>query len=505
MRKSILLSLSLVLSSCAVAGVLRDGDHLVFCGDSITCHSWMRTGGCHHLVTNALAEVGTVKGVTVTGLGFCGNTVGNWLDRERKTRAEDAPKMLSNQHCERFPGQDVKKTLEGKVDVLAILLGMNDILMPEVEGSDVSRAAWIGKYRELAVNLRTRTRARELLLGTFTPLTADPDGPKNVAREKMNELIRTLAAELGARVWEAGPAAAGTISETRRRDPAFREAPDFVHPGDLGHLAMAAAFCRAVGEDAAAAHLDGRRAKLLDKTLPLKPSVSYRLFPRTLGKPNADSLAFDLVWNVNGIVKPDVSFDLPEGWVAKPATASGTEGTVRIVGRPDRWENVVHIRATDGKTAVSADVPVAAPWRVTTDAGDCRLALATWDYLGKCSSASVDLYQVLFGGRSDSIVAERWVVSDRPRTLGFKIGTEAFSATQDFVVTLNGEEIWRGDLPRAQKLVEPKVKLKLRSGVNALSVRVGHRDWQRHFTFELVGSADELDALTYGWHLEDDK
>jgi adenylylsulfate reductase subunit B len=178
--------------------------------------------------------------------------------------------MLSNNHGKEFVGQDVKKVLEGKVDVLAILLGMNDLLKPEVEDSDESLDAWAARYRELATNLRSRTRPRELLLGTITPLTADPHGPKNRVRDRMNERVSKLAAELGARVWEAGPAAYETIAETRRRDPAYREAPDFVHPGKLGHLAMAAAFCRAVGETAMAQWLDDeaeRRYAALEATL----------------------------------------------------------------------------------------------------------------------------------------------------------------------------------------------------------------------------------------------
>jgi len=480
--------------------LLRDGDHIVFCGDSITCHSWKNASGCCHLVTNALSAAGTARRVTVTGLGFCGNTVVNWLHREMATRPADAKPAFSNEHGNEFPAQDVKKTLDGRVDVLAVLLGMNDILMPAVEEGEKSLDEWMARYRELAANLRSRTHARVLLLGTFTPLTADPDGPKNKVRELMNERVRKLAAELGAHVWEAGPAAYETIVETRRRDPAYREAPDFVHPGKLGHMAMAAAFCRAVGEPKAAEYLDKRRAELLDEMLPPKPAVSYRLFPRSLGESDADRLAFDLCWNVCGMEAASVSLDLPEGWTAKPAKSVGKEGTVRLVGRPDRLANIVKIRATDGTSSASAEVPVAAPWRVTTETGECRLALATWDYLGKCSSGSVDLFQVLFGGRTDAVVAERWIVCDRPQTFGFRIGSEAFSATQDFVVSLNGDPVWRGDLPRGRKLVEPEVKLNLRVGVNALSIRVGHREWQRHFTFDLVqAGGGDPSVLRYSW------
>jgi len=504
-------------------GLLRDGDHLVFCGDSITCHSWTRTNGCHHLVTNALAHAGR-KGVTVTGLGFCGNTVASWTDRERRTRGQQAQTEFSNRHGDLFPPQDVKKTLDGKADVVAILLGMNDILMPAIGDTEQARADWADGYARLASNLWTRTGARELVLGTFTPLTADPDGPKNRARQDMNRRIRTIAAAMGARVWEAGEAAEATIRETRRCDPAFREASDFVHPGDFGHLAMAAAFCRAVGETEAAADLDARRKDLMARRFPLKPTVSYRLHPRSLETPAASELDYDLVWNVRDMKDPRVTFDVPEGWTCVPSSACGAEGAVRVRARPDRWRNVVRIRAQDGRSDVTAEVPFATPWCVSEgfdfpaawqgmawrtnavppvtaeQARWSRLLAGTWDYLGRCGSASVDLYQALFGDRLDSVYVRRRIVSEKARKVGFVIGTEAFSSTLGFVVTLNGTEVWRGDLPRGKNRLAPAAKLPLRAGANELVIRVDHNQWQRQFSFDFAPDAgDDLADLRFDW------
>lgn len=503
---------------------LRDGDHLVFCGDSITCHSWTRANGCHHFVTNAIERAGRVKGVTVTGLGFCGNTVGSWLGREKATRGPNAATELSNRHGDLFLPQDVKKTLDGKVDVVAILLGMNDILMPAVGDKDEAREAWARDYARLASNLWARTKARELVLGTFTPLTADPDGPKNRARADMNRRIRQIAKEMSAIVWEAGPAAETTIAETRRCDPSFREAPDFVHPGDFGHLAMAAAFCRAVGEDEAAADLDGRRRELMEKRFPLKPSVSYRLHPRSLSTPTAERLAYDLVWNVRGMKNPELTFEVPDGWTCSPRAAQDFEGSVRIVANPNRWRNVVRIRAREGAAVAEVEVPFAAPWcvsegfdfpsawrgmswqtnavpPVTADQVRWpRLLAGTWDYLGKCSSASVDLYQALFGSVRDSVYIRRRIVSGKPRTVGFVIGTEAFSATLGFVVSLNGAEVWRGTLARDANRIEPQAELSLAAGANELVIRVDHNQWQRQFSFDFKPKAeDSLSDLRFDW------
>ncbi len=126
--------------------------------------------------------------------------------------------------------------------------------------------------------------------------------------------------------------------------------------------------------------------------------------------------------------------------------------------------------------------------------------LEVTDAGSRAASAYVDLYQVLFGTRTDSVVAERWIVCDRPQNVRFRIGTEAYSATQDFVVTLNGEEVWRGAMPRGTKRLEPDASLSLREGVNELSVRVGHREWQRQFTFELVGEdGGDPASLRYCW------
>ena len=503
---------------------LRDGDHLVFCGDSITCHSWTRENGSHHLITNALARSGRAKGVTVTGLGFCGNTVRDWIGREKGTRGSGGKTQMSNRHGDRFPPQDVKKTLDGKVDVVVILLGMNDILMPAVGPTGRDRAEWARDYARLASNLWTRTSARTLVLGTFTPLTADPDGPKNRARQEMNQHIRRIAAEMGACVWDAGVAAEAVIDETRRCDPAFREAPDFVHPGDLGHLAMAASFCRAVGEDAAAADLDARREAQMRERFPLKPSVSYRLHPRSLEAPDSERLAYDLSWNVRGLKDPRLTFEVPDGWDCTPKTARGVSGEVRLVGRPDRWRNVVRITAAAGGSKAIAEVPVATPWCVS-DGFDfaaawkgmdwrtnaippvsaemarwTRLVAGTWDYLGRCESGSVDLYQAWFGGRTDSVYVRRRIVSEKRREVGFVIGTESFSSTLGFVVKLNGRDVWRGTLPRGMKRLAPETKLPLCAGDNELVIRVDHNQWQRQFSFDLVPDGDDdLEDLRFDW------
>jgi len=526
-KLSLVAGLAAALSVSVVSAgtsLLRDGDRLVFCGDSITCGSWTAPNGCHHLVTNAIARAGGVKGVTVTGLGFCGNTVASWIARERNTRGPNAKTELSNRHGERCLPQDTKATLDGKVDVVVLLLGMNDILMPAVGATEKARTDWARDYALLASNLWTRTRARELVLGTFTPLTADPNGPKNLAREDMNRHIRRIAKELGARVWEAGPAAELAIAETRRCDPEFREASDFVHPRDLGHLAMASAFCRAVGEESAALDLDARRQKALAERFPLKPSVSYRLYPRSLATPDAAELAYDLVWNARGFKSPAVTFEAPAGWTCAPAKTGGTEGTVHVVGRPDRWRNVVRIRAKEGAADVAVEVPFAAPWCVSEpfdfeaawqgwtwrtnavspvaaqDARWSRLVAGTWDYLGRCSSGSVDLYQALFGGLRDSVYVRRRIVSEKVRTVGFAIGSEAFSATQGFVVTLNGAEVWRGTLTRGQTRLAPGAKMTLAAGANELVIRVDHNQWQRHFSFDLEPEkGDSLDNLRYDW------
>ena len=526
-ERLLILVFAAIASSSATAGLLKDGDHLVFCGDSITCHSWTRADGCHHLATNALERLGSVKNVTVTGLGFCGNTVGDWIGREVSVRDPNAKVNLSDRHGDRFQPQDVRKTLDGKVDVVAVLLGMNDMLRPSVAPTEKSLQDWACGYARLASNLWERTKARELVLGTITPLTADPYGPKNLIRKDMNRRIRQIAQAMGARIWESGEAAESVIDATRRCDPTFREAPDFVHPGDMGHLAIAAAFCRAVGEERAAAELDSRWKDRMYKRFPLKPSVSYRLRPRSLETPTADKLAYDLEWNVRGMKVPELTVEVPLGWTCEPAGARGSEGTIRITGTPDRWQNVVRLTAKDGAVVAATEVPVATPWcvsdafdfpaawdgmkwqtnavpPVTLDAARwTRLLAGTWDYLGMCSSGSVDLFQTWFGGQVDSVYVRRRIISEKARTVGFAIGTEAFSSTLGFVVMLNGLEVWRGTLLRGQRTLNPPAVLPLVSGMNELVIRVDHKQWQRQFAFDLVPTAgDSLDDLRFDWRTD---
>ena len=240
------------LCVAALAGVaqgvegLQDGDNIVLIGDSITEQGYRRPWGYYHVLTNAAGEVAKAGGpkVNFIPLGYSGYQVKGWSNMER-----DSVTNTNVWTWYRNPGWNLKEVFDGKVDVIVIFLGMNDILQPSMHDTDEDRAKWLADYKTFVNNLRERCHPRQFVFATITPLTTDPMSPKNIVREKLNDALRKFAAEHGNYVAGFGAAVGRGVSELRRADPDYRMIPDFVHPNRAGHSLMAHELLRVLRLD----------------------------------------------------------------------------------------------------------------------------------------------------------------------------------------------------------------------------------------------------------------
>ncbi|RYD60491.1 MAG: hypothetical protein EOP84_36925, partial [Verrucomicrobiaceae bacterium] len=150
-----------VLSSVGYAAesvsLIREGDRIVVVGDSITGQSAGQSGYVT-LMKEGLAAAHVETKTTVTPLGGSGQTVGSWRSVEKQSREKEV--ILD------VKGIDVKATLDGGAEVLIVMLGMNNVLRPDVENTSESIDKWAADYRELVGSLQARTKARVVAVAT---------------------------------------------------------------------------------------------------------------------------------------------------------------------------------------------------------------------------------------------------------------------------------------------------------------------------------------------------
>jgi lysophospholipase L1-like esterase len=507
--------------------LLPDGGTIAIAGDSITYHSVALPFGYYHQLTNAFAKVCPNKKINVAPLGFSGYQVGTWINVEKKTR--DGKPYLTHV---KNPVWDVTEVLSNKVDVVAIFLGMNDILQPSVRDNDTSLDKWATDLRVLIKALRERTQAKKFILCTTTPLTGDHESPKNLVRNRMAQRLRQIASEDGHIVAEFGDAVMKAIDDCRKISSSYQPVPDFVHPQELGHLAMASELCRALGEKKSADFISKKYDACLARVKAKSTNpISWRLNPITrIMKTDSNECAYRINWYWHDTDKykafePGVKMDaiVPKGWKVVDKAAKGLSGFFIVSGCPEKSVNEIKLVATFRRINVSDVVPIATPWIVSkswdyqgvwhgqnwkTNAPSDKLekevlmdkyflVTPTHDYTGYIAAGSLDPWQVFFGGALDSFWAIRRVKSSKERKVKAIFSHQTFSATLGLTVFVNGEKVYVDTMNRSGKN-KIETTLNLKAGLNEIRIRVDHANWQRQFRMELEGlEGDTLEDLRY--------
>ena len=504
---------------------MNDGNaRVVLVGDSITGLSRNYATGFAKQMDWALQEVHPGCKPDIVALGGSGQGVPSWLEVESRSRTQVA--LLD------VPGIDVKATLAQPADILVIMLGMNDVLLPHV-ADDADLKQWETWYRELISNLQARVHPKVTALATASLCTEDINAPQNRMMDKLNTRAEALAKEMGLRVLPVNATMREVLHQGRRRAPDFHVTYDFVHPNESGHIAVAMAMLRGLGETKAAERLAKQRLpQAIEKATGAVPSLSHEIVPLTFSNDGRQVFRVTCWLNPTAGTPGRMRLRLSgDGWEVKPAIIDAAEGEFTVTGKPDHSESILKLEGTAGPQTLTQEVRIPAPWLVTAgiqrpfwtkdtfDAAKARgpvdEAIAkgrdftqvpgmSWqryfpsvNFTGGAVSGNVDFYAITHPKKLDAGYAARWIYSDHDRAVKVNLGSKAFACTMHLIVSLNGTDIYNGLLtaePDRNKTLETR----LHKGWNTLVVNSNHTQWQWQFSAELEGTADDtLPDLRY--------
>ena len=110
--------------------------------------------------------------------------------------------------------------------------------------------------------------------------TEDLASPKNRIVEKLNAQAATLAKELNLLWLPTNETIRDVLQQGRRLKPDFHVTYDYIHPNEPGHIAIAIAMLRGLGEEVAAKTLaDQRLPKALEKSGGVSLRLSFEVKP----------------------------------------------------------------------------------------------------------------------------------------------------------------------------------------------------------------------------------
>jgi lysophospholipase L1-like esterase len=426
---------------------LNGNARIVFIGDSITGQGggWLGAGYVFK-IREALAATYPDSKPDLIPLGGSGMGVGAWLNLAKN---EDKQK-----HDLDVKGVEVAAALSKPADVMIVMLGMNDVLAPYVNETVESLDQWIANYCKLVTTLSARLKPKVIGLATITPQTEDPGTPKNRVMARMNERITKLAAELKARLLPTNALYWDTLNQARRTQPDFSLAGDRIHPGPTGHVVIARAMLRGLGEEKAAEWLKTER---LDKTLAnLKPGTAPTMSPP---------------WLVtSGLIL--------RGWQEKPADADLSPNPIDLA--IERGEDFTQAPAKAGGAPLAWQ-----PFQSTINLTD------------GANPGSVDFAGICFGQNFEAGYGARWIRSDKSRKLKLDLKTSGVGSVIHLTVWLNGQRLYSNLITQEPKR-QTSCEVELRPGWNVLVLKSCHRTWQWQQTLNLTElDGSEAEGLEY--------
>jgi len=533
------IGVAVMLATAGLAeSLLKPNDRIIFVGDSITAISASSPQGFYHQLTNELHAVYPSYRNEVVALGFHGHTVFDWKDNlEVRSRTQPVPAHSG--------GFDVRTAFATHGDIVFIMLGMNDLLRPQVLDDEAVLLSWKEKYRELVRAIRERVAPREMVLCEITPLTEDPLSPKNRVRDRMNRLARDLAREENCRSAATGASVFNEAVRCRKLKQDHHLIPDTVHPQPpLGHSAMIKAMMEALRDDRLAAAFEARIGANVAELAPAKPCVTYWFKPEPGCAADRAEQSYQLTcfWNDGAEAKaprvPTFSLEVPDGWTVAGAPVTKSEATFSVRGIPELLQTPVTIVAQAGEETYRQTVLIPAPWRVVCgpDNGGAWGAKGVYqptrsipfmeadlvagrhflepfasgrkqyvwqvntpcvDYTDGANPDAVVPYSLTFGSQNDVLYAVRWIYSAKDRPVRLELTHRTFSATLGFEIWMNGAPVMTADLNRSGKNREAG-QATLKRGWNCLLVRNDHLQWQRQFACAVLPVAgDNLDDVRY--------
>lgn len=502
MKKQILfIALCVAKLACA--------ERVVVIGDSITGLSENFSSGYAKQVRQALADVGRSNAFDLVCLGGSGQTVLSWRNVVKMSTTTNLTLDVKSIF--------VKDELDKPADTMIIFLGMNDALQPSI--SPDQKAEWLERYQVLIDLLKNRTRVGRLLLAQPTMYTENPDTYKNGLMRTLCTWIDEVAAsntcgvihthEAYQRFWEIG----------RLHNPDFRMTYDYVHPGQVGHLAIADTFLRALGETQAADSWLAKNKKLLTDDTP--GALVYIVNPGRLTVKGRAT--FDI---------KNLTAQLPKGWSIQHHV-NGQNFHITFSNASNLYDAVTEIPITlagDSATCTRT-VKLFAPWLIKNgfqgqpwnlpesysveknhtiiddqfasgkiDFSSWKIYVPNNDVNGGAYPGSIDFSSLENGAHFDFAYAAVNVISPTAGKIKMIVRTRVFSGTMHDTAWLNGQEVLRHVFYRNQAVPQERI-VELKAGVNTLWLKSAHQCWQWqssiHFEDDQLRAADLKYALPH--------
>ncbi|MFA6292832.1 MAG: GDSL-type esterase/lipase family protein [Victivallales bacterium] len=516
---------SLMAVDGAAQSLVKDGDRIVFVGDSITGQGGnFGPGGFVALVKEGLDTARPGSNVTGVALGGSGQGVGSWMSVEKKSRETESSLDVKN--------VGVKENLDKPANVLIIMLGMNDSLSPYTGEDQKGLDDWAKRYRELIGVLRERCKPRVVGLATVTPNTEDPKSPKNIVLAEMAKRLAVIAKELNCVVLPSGETVVEVLQKGRTCKPDFHVTSDFVHANNIGHVAIAIGMLKGLGEKEAAGKLYSKYIeKFFNDAKGALPALSYTIVPTSLPL-DSDQASFDIAYywtpsTPDGKTAAKATLSVPAGWKAEPAELSGLTGTFKVSGKLDHLVNVLKLGVKDSSSSKETEIKIPAPWLIcygfnnqqAWEAPSWKYApekgvlpgeegfmkglgfgktpegwkgnapkwakyLASVDYTGGNSPANVCMYAVSYSTPFEGAFGVRWITSENDMPVKITLGCQTFAGAMGLCVLVNGERLYSGTISSEpnRKVVKDAV---LKKGLNCLVFKANHCTWQWQFSIDV--------------------
>jgi len=285
LRLATLLVLSLASGALAGDFLIRDGDRVVFLGDSITEQRLYTT----YIEAYALSRHPQWK-LSFRNVGWGGDTA--WL-RQRTHPDEKLLFAADDETQQKMVEDSVGKGLERDVlplkpTFITIKFGMNDHSYQKFR-EDIFKA-YVRSQTQLAKVLQGHgARVAFLTPQPIEDKRPDPDQDvRNQSLRKFSDGIKEVAQKQGATFVDQFDPYMAIMLRERATDPkAFIGGGDAVHPGPAGHTMMAWAVLKGLGATALVSHaeIDGKAGKVTAaqncRVENLKASESGVSFDRT--------------------------------------------------------------------------------------------------------------------------------------------------------------------------------------------------------------------------------
>lgn len=514
------------------ASLLKQGNaRIVLVGDSITGQSRNHPAGYAYQLEWALQQAYPGCHPNIISLGGSGQGIQAWLNTEKRSRTENFPLDVK--------GLDVKTELDQPADVLIVMLGMNDVLAPYVVDEPASLDQWAANYQELIRALQSRLQPRLTAIATPTLCTEDERfSPKNSMMAKLIERMRGMVPHGELLLLPTHDTMAAVLAEGRRLRPDFHVTHDYVHPNEVGHIAIAMGMLQGLQEQTAADALKEQKlAKLLAPASPEQPTLSY-VIPNYIRTADPERLLVDIdAYARPPKAGPEVTPNVEatgDGWKIREKASAVPMTSFVLTGLADRHVNPVTLKTK----SMSCVVPIPAPWLIAAglirkpwnekqppeSAGlhgpiedaiegnadvtqvknpatgqplKWELYFATVDYTGGANPDSVDFAAITHARNFEAGYGARWIQSDRDRAVNVELSTQAFAGTMQLGVWLNGASIYSG-LLTGEPSKKKTVPAQLHPGWNTLVFSLNHTAWQMQCTVHLAGvDGDSLDDLRY--------